>query len=88
MYLQQPPRMLPRRQSAPVQSKPLEFLKGFLRNPREVGSVIPSSRFLTRRVLKCGDVAEPVFGPAETRSGFWNLPPMRIYTFRKDARAA
>ena len=28
-------------------------------------------------------MAEPVFGPGETRSGFWNLPPMRIYTFRK-----
>ena len=32
-----------------------EFFKGFLRNPKEVGSLIPSSRFLTRRVLKCGD---------------------------------
>ncbi len=190
----------PRRRS----DRPLEFLKGFLRNPKEVGSVIPSSRFLTRRVLKCGDarnsrvivelgpgtgvltreildvmpadgklvavellpefvellrhaypdprlalytgsaadvekaleeagesqadlvvsgvpfstmergeghrtlaaakrilapdgrfvayqfrsavrrMAEPVFGPAETRSGFWNVPPMRIYTFRRD----
>jgi len=35
---------------------PIEFFKGFLRNPKEVGSVIPSSRFLTRRVLRCGDV--------------------------------
>lgn len=35
----------------------LEFFKGFLRNPREVASVIPSSRFLTRRVLECGEVA-------------------------------
>jgi phospholipid N-methyltransferase len=34
----------------------LEFFKGFLRNPREVGSVIPSSRFLTRRVMACGGV--------------------------------
>jgi phospholipid N-methyltransferase len=37
--------------------RPIEFFKGFLRNPKEVGSVIPSSRFLTRRVLRCGDVA-------------------------------
>ncbi len=185
--------------------RPLQFFRGFLKNPKEVGSVIPSSRFLTRRVLQCGDaagarvivelgpgtgvltrdilglmpedgkliavellpefvellgrsypdprltlyngssadlekalaeagerqadlvvsgipfstmergeglltleaakrvlapggrfvayqfrsavrrMAEPVFGPAETRSGFWNLPPMRIYTFRRDA---
>ncbi len=190
----------PRRRS----DRPLQFLRGFLKNPKEVGSVIPSSRFLTRRVLKCGDarnsrvivelgpgtgvltreildvmpadgkliavellpefvellrraypdprlalytgsaadlekaleeagesqadlvvsgvpfstmergeghrtleaakrilapdgrfvayqfrsavrrMAEPVFGPAETRSGFWNVPPMRIYTFRRD----
>lgn len=32
----------------------MEFFRGFLRNPKEVGSVIPSSRFLTRRVLQCG----------------------------------
>jgi phosphatidylethanolamine/phosphatidyl-N-methylethanolamine N-methyltransferase len=43
-----------RRPSAAKSS--LEFFKGFLKNPREVGSVIPSSRFLTRRTLECGDV--------------------------------
>lgn len=36
---------------------PLEFFKGFLRNPKEVGSVVPSSRFLARRVLECGRVS-------------------------------
>lgn len=40
----------------PGSNRPLEFFRGFLRNPREVGSVIPSSRFLTRRVLSCGGV--------------------------------
>ncbi len=35
----------------------MEFFRGFLKNPKEVGSVIPSSKFLTRRVLECGDVA-------------------------------
>jgi phospholipid N-methyltransferase len=35
---------------------PIQFLRGFLRNPKEVGSIIPSSKFLTRRVLECGDV--------------------------------
>jgi phospholipid N-methyltransferase len=44
------------RRSNPT-SRPLEFFKGFLRNPKEVGSVIPSSRFLTRRVLECGQVS-------------------------------
>ncbi len=192
------------RQSEAV-SLPLEFFKGFLRNPKEVCSVVPSSRFLARRVLECGSVAtarvivelgpgtgvltgqilermpadgklvaveilpafagllraswpdpritvyegcstdlehalaqagevradlvvsgipfstmeggvgrrtleaakrvlggdgrfvayqfrsavrriaEPVFGPAETHSGFWNIPPMKIYVWRRDA---
>lgn len=44
---------IPRAVSAGV--RPLEFLKGFLRNPKEVGSLVPSSRFLTRRVLACGE---------------------------------
>jgi phospholipid N-methyltransferase len=34
------------------------FLRGFLRNPKEVGSLIPSSRFLTRRILSCARVWE------------------------------
>lgn len=45
------------RRSSPGNHRSLEFLRGFLRNPREVGSVIPSSRFLTRRIRECGDVA-------------------------------
>jgi phospholipid N-methyltransferase len=39
-----------------ARSRPLDFLMGFLRNPREVGSIVPSSRFLTRRVRECGRV--------------------------------
>jgi phosphatidylethanolamine/phosphatidyl-N-methylethanolamine N-methyltransferase len=35
---------------------PLEFFKGFLRNPKEVGSIIPSSRFMTKRIMKFGEV--------------------------------
>jgi phospholipid N-methyltransferase len=46
------------RRRAAEATKPLEFFKGFLRNPKEVGSVIPSSRFLTRRVLRFGEVAQ------------------------------
>lgn len=48
---------MPSRRAA-VPNRPLEFLRGFLRNPKEVGSVIPSSRFLTKRVLSCGRVSE------------------------------
>ena len=47
----------PVRPRASTARQSLEFFKGFLKNPREVGSVIPSSRFLTRRTLECGDIA-------------------------------
>ncbi len=35
----------------------LEFLRAFLAKPKEVGSIIPSSRFLERRIIRCADVA-------------------------------
>ncbi|MDQ2076884.1 class I SAM-dependent methyltransferase [Marinimicrobium sp. ABcell2] len=34
------------------------FFAGFLRNPQEVGSVIPSSRFLEQRILDAADLTE------------------------------
>lgn len=33
------------------------FLQQFLRNPRQIGSVIPSSRYLERRVVALADIA-------------------------------
>ena len=36
----------------------LAFLKSFLGNPKEVGSIIPSSRFLERRIVKSLELAE------------------------------
>lgn len=36
----------------------LEFLSQFLRHPLRVGSVVPSSRFLERRILEAARVAE------------------------------
>lgn len=36
----------------------LAFLKGFLREPKGVGSVIPSSRFLERRMVRMAGVAQ------------------------------
>jgi phosphatidylethanolamine/phosphatidyl-N-methylethanolamine N-methyltransferase len=33
-------------------------------------------------------IAEPVFGSSPTtHSGFWNIPPMRIYVWRRSAAA-
>jgi phosphatidylethanolamine/phosphatidyl-N-methylethanolamine N-methyltransferase len=38
------------------QDKHVAFLRGFLQRPQQVGSVIPSSRFLERRVVGLADV--------------------------------
>jgi len=42
----------------PQQDDRLAFLKGFLRQPRDVGSVIPSSRFLERKMVRMAGVAQ------------------------------
>jgi len=34
----------------------VKFLQGFLRNPQRVGSIIPSSRFLERRLVQCAGI--------------------------------
>jgi len=36
--------------------KPLDFLRGFLKEPRQVGSVIPSSRFMERKIIEFADL--------------------------------
>jgi phospholipid N-methyltransferase len=40
----------------PQPDRRLAFLQGFLRQPHQVGSVIPSSRFLERRLVRIGEV--------------------------------
>lgn len=39
----------------------LAFLQEFFRNPAQIGSVIPSSRFLERRIVEAADVASAGF---------------------------
>lgn len=39
-------------------SRGLEFFRGFLRSPDQVGSVIPSSRFLERRLVRAAAIAD------------------------------
>jgi phospholipid N-methyltransferase len=41
----------------PVEDPRVVFFRSFLRRPREVGSIIPSSRFLERRVVRCADTS-------------------------------
>ncbi len=36
----------------------LEFFRGFLRSPEQVGSIIPSSRFLERRIIHMAELDE------------------------------
>jgi len=43
---------------SPRQDHRLAFLQGFLRKPREVGSVIPSSRFLEKRIVRSADLSQ------------------------------
>jgi len=45
-----------RRRFAPGDDR-FEFLRGFLTKPKEVGSIIPSSRFLERRIIRAAEVA-------------------------------
>jgi phospholipid N-methyltransferase len=39
------------------QDHPLVFFRNFLKSPKEVGSVIPSSRFLEKRIVKSADLS-------------------------------
>jgi len=39
------------------QDHALAFFRGFLQRPREVGSIIPSSRFMEKRIVKNADLA-------------------------------
>jgi phospholipid N-methyltransferase len=47
---------LNRRRPRPQAERHLAFFQGFLREPQQVGSVIPSSRFLERRLVRVGAV--------------------------------
>lgn len=45
-------------QTADRETNRLAFFAGFLRNPQEVGSVIPSSRFLEQRIMTAAGLAD------------------------------
>lgn len=46
------------RESQPSHKSPLTFFLEFLRHPMEIGSVIPSSRFLEQRILSAAAVED------------------------------
>ncbi len=41
----------------PQPDHPIAFLRGFLDRPKEVGSIIPSSRWMERRITRTADIA-------------------------------
>jgi len=43
--------------NAPREDHQLAFLRGFLNRPKEVGSIIPSSRFLEKRIVNTAGLA-------------------------------
>ncbi len=42
----------------PRPQHPIAFLRGFLERPKEVGSIIPSSRWMERRITRTADLAK------------------------------
>lgn len=63
-------------------TSPVAFFRGFLRKPAEVGSVIPSSRYLEDRILEASDLPKArlvvELGPGTggtTRTFLHNLAP-------------
>lgn len=70
------PSLIPRPQH------PIAFLRGFIEKPREVGSIIPSSRWMERRITRTADLASAELaielGPGTggtTRALLAALPP-------------
>ncbi|MBJ21969.1 MAG: methyltransferase type 12 [Deltaproteobacteria bacterium] len=42
----------------PQPDHPIAFLRGFLERPKEVGSIIPSSRWMERRITRSAEIAK------------------------------
>jgi len=42
----------------PQPAHPIAFLRGFLERPKEVGSIIPSSRWMERRITRTAEIAK------------------------------
>lgn len=63
----------------------LAFFQGFLSRPREVGSIIPSSRFLERRITRAARVAEANL-IVELGPGTGGTTRALLHAMRPDAR--
>lgn len=70
---------------SPRQDHRLAFLRGFLKRPKEVGSVIPSSRFLEKRIVKSADLAHARL-VVELGPGTGGTTRALLARMRRDAR--
>lgn len=48
---------MPELRTDPQSDHPIAFLRGFLERPKEVGSIIPSSRWMERRITRTAEIA-------------------------------
>jgi phospholipid N-methyltransferase len=63
----------------------LAFFQGFLARPKQVGSIIPSSRFLERRIVRCAEVASAKL-VVELGPGTGGTTRALLRAMRSDAR--
>jgi phosphatidylethanolamine/phosphatidyl-N-methylethanolamine N-methyltransferase len=54
--IRQTPNQEPHSTLLPQPAHPMAFLKGFLERPKEVGSIIPSSRWMERRITRTAEI--------------------------------
>ena len=54
--IRQAPNQEPHSTLLPQPAHPMAFLKGFLERPKEVGSIIPSSRWMERRITRTAEI--------------------------------
>lgn len=58
LEIRRPARIERPRPRIPQPQHPIAFLRGFLGRPKEVGSIIPSSRWMERRIIRTAEVAK------------------------------
>lgn len=63
----------------------IKFFSGFLKHPQQVGSIVPSSRFLKRRIVEVADVASAAT-IVELGPGTGGTTRAILHAMRPDAR--
>lgn len=66
-------------------NKSIDFFRGFLKDPRQVGSVIPSSRFMERRIIEFSDLDDARV-VVELGPGTGGTTRALLHAMRPDAR--